>query len=154
LLIIGNRYVCSHETHELLHFPNWSSLQAHLKDQHPPSCHYAECVGRTFGSQRSLKAHLKVHEEREIDLERQGVQSSEIHHTVHPLLSKKERKRKRQAVVAGGKSPKLVRIDDGEEGKAVACDHEGCTKAYKTVRLYQYAKRRNMLSMCISRLRI
>jgi len=54
------------------YFPTWSALQAHIRDTHPPTCLYSNCNGRTFNSQKNLKAHLKTHE----DLENEQVEMS------------------------------------------------------------------------------
>ncbi|CAG8657976.1 13759_t:CDS:2, partial [Acaulospora colombiana] len=48
------------------HMKTWSLLQAHVREKHPPSCSHPGCEGKTFSSQKNLKAHLKVHEEKAI----------------------------------------------------------------------------------------
>lgn len=53
--------------HSPPYFSTWSALQAHIRDAHPPTCLYPKCNGRTFNSQKNLKAHLKIHEDQEND---------------------------------------------------------------------------------------
>jgi len=47
------------------YFSTWSALQAHTRDSHPPTCLHSKCNGRTFNSQKNLKAHLRTHEDQE-----------------------------------------------------------------------------------------
>lgn len=65
-----DRYMCSHPTClagsiESRQFPNWTELQRHHKTAHPPTCHHPECNGKTFTSNRGLKNHLMIHDEKE-----------------------------------------------------------------------------------------
>ena len=78
---------------------------------HPPTCPYEQCAGRTFSAQKSLRAHLKLHEQRAI--EEHEHTSSEEDGEVIP------RKRRR----------------GGEVGRDWKCEVEGCTKDFKSVRL-------------------
>ncbi|CCA73359.1 related to PZF1-TFIIIA (transcription initiation factor) [Serendipita indica DSM 11827] len=62
-----NRYMCSVGdciTAGPQYFQTWTQLQAHIRAAHPPTCPYEGCEEKTFSSQKNLKAHLKVHEER------------------------------------------------------------------------------------------
>lgn len=66
----GSRYICSHPRCLLLppadrSFTNWTLLQRHHKQDHPPTCHYPECDGKTFTSARGLRQHLALHDEKE-----------------------------------------------------------------------------------------
>lgn len=69
-LLSDTRYLCTHPSHPSagLSFPTWSLLRTHINTAHPPSCPYDECKGRPpFKTKKGLKAHLKVHMEREED---------------------------------------------------------------------------------------
>ncbi|PWN19854.1 hypothetical protein BCV69DRAFT_283958 [Microstroma glucosiphilum] len=55
----------SRSTPELLTFPTWSALQSHMREAHPPACHYAACNGKVFKNRENLKMHLRRHEEKE-----------------------------------------------------------------------------------------
>ncbi|KAF9268732.1 hypothetical protein L218DRAFT_892168, partial [Marasmius fiardii PR-910] len=48
-------------------FPTWSALQHHTRTAHPPTCPHIECRGKKFSTQKGLRAHLKLHEEREVE---------------------------------------------------------------------------------------
>ena len=134
--VLATRYTCSHESHgdELPTFPVWSSLQTHIRHDHPPSCPHEECSGRVFKSTRSLKDHLRVHGERVTDLEDQkrlGELVGEAGDDLH--VSKLSKKRGRGEEQNGGKSSKLARVFDGQAGKVHACGVVGCEKTFKTV---------------------
>ncbi|PWZ02902.1 hypothetical protein BCV70DRAFT_197158 [Testicularia cyperi] len=49
-------------------FSNWSSLQAHMKEMHPPICPWPGC-GKQFSRQDNLRAHYRRHEARKLRLE-------------------------------------------------------------------------------------
>ena len=65
------RYVCSHpkclSNPEPVVFPTWTALQAHHRLSHPAICPYPSCNGRTFSQQKGLRAHLKLHEQQEVE---------------------------------------------------------------------------------------
>ncbi|KXN87363.1 Transcription factor IIIA [Leucoagaricus sp. SymC.cos] len=48
------------------YFPTWSALQNHIRSVHPPTCPHVSCSGRTFTTQKGLRAHMKLHEQREM----------------------------------------------------------------------------------------
>lgn len=81
-----------------------------MRAAHPPTCPYPECQGKSFSQQKGLKAHLKIHEGREVDDrldgEDDGVNDDE------PVVKKRR---------------------GGEHGRNWACDFEGCTKDFKSV---------------------
>ena len=132
-----SRYLCTHPSHppEGVSFATWSSLRAHVSTAHPPECPYDECKGRPpFKSKKGLKAHLKVHKEREEDDRLLGEEDEE---------EPRGRGRKRTRG-EGGSSDAGSDADDGVQrkkrrrsvsvaGKDWVCEVEGCGKAFKTV---------------------
>ncbi|KIY61828.1 hypothetical protein CYLTODRAFT_439053, partial [Cylindrobasidium torrendii FP15055 ss-10] len=108
------QYICSHA--QCLAgdfssiFTTWSALQHHMKVDHPPTCPYPECNGRTFKQPKNLRGHLKIHEQREIEAELNGKEEE----------SDEERPRKRRR--------------GGEVGRDFSCDVSECTKAFKSKR--------------------
>lgn len=65
------RYTCAlphnGNADEVLTFANWSALQAHMREAHPPTCPYPCCNGKTFKNKNNLKLHLRRHEEKEAE---------------------------------------------------------------------------------------
>ncbi|EAU91525.1 transcription factor iiia [Coprinopsis cinerea okayama7 len=112
-----HRYTCVHadclakseETPNF--FPNWTALQNHIRTAHPPTCHHDSCSGRTFASQKGLRAHLKLHEERELEAQIRGHVDSDAEEDLGP-----PKKRRR----------------GGEIGRDWKCDFDGCTKDFKS----------------------
>lgn len=65
-LLAVSRYACLHpdcasKPFAERQFGVWSALQKHTKAAHPPRCHYAQCVGKTFTTTFGLRTHLKLH---------------------------------------------------------------------------------------------
>lgn len=105
----ANRYMCSDLrciTSNTQYFQTWTSLQAHIRHKHPPTCTYLECEGRTFSSHKNLKAHLKTHEEHDL----QGVLEREL----------------------GAENADTKRNLD--VGRDWDCEWEDCSKSFKSVR--------------------
>lgn len=136
---VGNRYACAHtacgttiasDTSSPLYFPNWTALQAHIRERHPPTCPHPECKGRTFSSHKGLKGHLKVHEQKEIE----------------DVLEK---------AMAEGERPKKRRRG-GEVGRDWICEVDGCLKTFKSVsgyhrglawiRIYQHLQKKALVT--------
>ncbi|TFY59614.1 hypothetical protein EVJ58_g5676 [Rhodofomes roseus] len=69
------RYTCVHASclpaagHPPTYFANWTALQHHMRTAHPPTCPYPSCSGKTFTAQKGLRAHLKIHAERDLEAE-------------------------------------------------------------------------------------
>ena len=114
-LSAGKRYACVHPTclegvPDLLpYFATWSALQSHVRKTHPPTCSHASCNGRTFANHSNLRAHLKLHEQRELDLALDPDFDSESEQPA----SKKRR--------------------GGECGSDSRCNIAGCGKDFKSV---------------------
>ncbi|KAH9898532.1 hypothetical protein C8Q73DRAFT_727296 [Cubamyces lactineus] len=113
----AKRYTCVHksclpeEGTEPVYYPTWSALQHHMRTAHPPTCPHPSCNGRTFSQQKNLRAHLKVHAQRdqEGDMDDAMVGSD---------TESAERPRKRRR--------------GGEVGRDWVCDVDGCGKDFKS----------------------
>lgn len=104
------------------YYPTWTSLQHHLRTAHPPTCVHPTCHGKTFSSQKGLRAHQKIHEEREVEVElelQRGVESDD-----EDGDGEESRPRKRRR--------------GGEMGRDWKCDVEGCGKDFKSVRVSRF----------------
>jgi len=77
-----------------------------MRTAHPPACPYPECQGKSFSQQKGLKAHLKIHEGRDVDGRLDGEEDDE------PAVKKRR---------------------GGDHGRDWLCDFEGCTKDFKSV---------------------
>ncbi|KAF5385936.1 hypothetical protein D9615_002293 [Tricholomella constricta] len=97
------------------YYTTWTALQQHIRAAHPPTCIHVSCNGRTFSSQKGLRAHQKLHEQRELDQEMGAavVSDAEDVETTEPPL-----KRRR----------------GGEIGRDWKCDIDGCDKDFKSKR--------------------
>ena len=108
------RYTCSHPSclslPSLPFFSNWTKLQAHMRATHPPTCPYTECQGKSFGHQKGLKAHLKVHEGRDVDRRLDG-----------------------EGGATDYDEPVTKRRKGGDRGRDWVCDFGGCMKDFKSV---------------------
>jgi general transcription factor IIIA len=118
------RYTCSHvgclpgPDKDPVFFGTWTTLQAHIRNDHPPTCMHPSCTGRTFASQHNLRAHQKLHEQQEVEaLLRNGVNGSTPGDATDPECCQ-PRKRRR----------------GGELGRDWKCDFAGCEKDFKSVR--------------------
>ena len=115
------RYTCVHqaclpaEGTDPKYYPTWSALQHHTRTAHPPTCPHPSCNGKTFTQQKGLRAHLKIHAQRdkEAELDDAGAISGDDE-------GEDSRPRKRRR--------------GGEVGRDWVCDVEGCTKDFKSVR--------------------
>lgn len=105
------RYTCvdaaCRDRPESAYYQTWTALQHHIRTTHPPTCPHDECAGRTFSAQKGLRAHLRLHEQREHE-----VASSQDEDDALP------RKRRR----------------GGDIGRNWKCEVDGCTKDFKSVR--------------------
>ncbi|EPQ32408.1 uncharacterized protein PFL1_00604 [Pseudozyma flocculosa PF-1] len=68
-------------------FPNWSALQEHMRQFHPPTCPWPGC-GKSFVRQDNLRAHYSRHEKRMANLEAEvQLQNSPLGGSSTALLS-------------------------------------------------------------------
>ncbi|KIY53380.1 hypothetical protein FISHEDRAFT_7965, partial [Fistulina hepatica ATCC 64428] len=103
------RYACSYTgclSGDPVYFQTWSALQHHIRTAHPAVCEHPSCHGRVFASQRNLRMHQKLHEEREVE----------------EALSDAEE----------DCEPPRTRRRGGELGRDWKCDVEGCGKDFKS----------------------
>ncbi|KAJ7497019.1 hypothetical protein FB451DRAFT_1209737 [Mycena latifolia] len=111
------RYTCSHSTclptngETLKFYPTWTTLQHHTRTAHPPRCSHPSCNGRTFSSQKGLRAHQKLHEQRDAEAEIDALASD-------CEEGDEERPRKKRR--------------GGELGRDWKCDVDDCTKDFKS----------------------
>lgn len=79
----NKRYTCAHpnclpaSNTDPTYYPTWTSLQAHIREAHPPTCMHPSCNGRTFASQHNLRVHQKLHEQQELEAVLADVEPSE-----------------------------------------------------------------------------
>ncbi|KAH9857901.1 hypothetical protein C2E23DRAFT_746762 [Lenzites betulinus] len=111
------RYTCVHksclptEGVEPAYYFTWSALQHHMRTAHPPTCPHPLCNGKTFTQQKGLRAHLKIHAQRDEEGDMDGA-------VADPDTEDEERPRKRRR--------------GGEVGRDWACDVAGCDKDFKS----------------------
>jgi hypothetical protein len=98
---------------ESVFYPTWTALQHHIRTTHPPMCPREECSGKTFTSQKGLWAHLRLHEQRDLENALGEHEDGSSEEDGPP------RKRRR----------------GGEAGRDWKCEVEGCTKDFKSVRI-------------------
>ena len=117
------RYTCVHPTclpnssNFPTYYSTWTALQHHTRTAHPPSCSYASCNNRTFASQHGLRAHLKLHEQSEKEIElNDAIAENEGDDGDYDERPKKKRR-------------------GGELGRDWKCGVEGCMKDFKSVSL-------------------
>ncbi|KAF8333064.1 uncharacterized protein EI90DRAFT_2917034 [Cantharellus anzutake] len=127
-----NRYACVHpsctqsglqdgstsaSSPTLRYFGTWTELQQHIRVVHPPTCPHAECDGRTFTTKTGLKAHLRLHEQREREAELLHALEDECNgDDGHDESSERAVKRRR----------------GGEIGRDWHCPEDSCDKAFKS----------------------
>ncbi|KAI0065732.1 hypothetical protein BV25DRAFT_1879591 [Artomyces pyxidatus] len=107
------RYTCVHPSciSSTEFYTTWTALQHHIRTGHPPTCPHDSCGGKAFGSQKGLRAHLKLHEQREVE--------------AAVLLDD-------DASSADEEEQPLKRRRGGEIGRDWKCEEEGCTKDFKS----------------------
>ncbi|KAI6131243.1 hypothetical protein EDD16DRAFT_1821162 [Pisolithus croceorrhizus] len=113
------RYTCSHPSCapdlncDPVYFGTWTALQSHMRTAHPPTCTHESCEGQTFASAHNLRAHLKLHEQREVEALLQGE-----HVDDNDGETSHSRRRRR----------------GGELGRDWKCDYANCEKEFKSKR--------------------
>ncbi|KAH9937572.1 uncharacterized protein B0H18DRAFT_867289 [Fomitopsis serialis] len=114
----GRRYTCVHTPclaspgNPPTYFANWTALQHHMRTAHPPTCPYPTCGGKTFTAQKGLRAHLKIHAERDLEAELEKDQA------VRAAADPDDRPRKKRR--------------GGEVGRDWICQEYGCGKDFKS----------------------
>ncbi|EKM60953.1 uncharacterized protein PHACADRAFT_133931 [Phanerochaete carnosa HHB-10118-sp] len=110
------RYTCVHadclasQNNSPAYYPTWTALQHHMRTDHPPKCPRSSCNGKTFKSQRGLRAHMKLHEQIEVE------EAIAADSDADSIFSEPPRKKRR----------------GGEIGRDWKCDAEGCVKDFKS----------------------
>jgi len=92
-------------------YPTWTALQHHVRTAHPPMCPHPRCKGKTFTAQQGLRAHLKLHEQCEIE---EGLDDAA------------------SDTDSAASEPPTKKRRGGEIGRDWLCDVEGCSKAFKS----------------------
>ena len=116
------RYTCVHgdcltaHNSSPVYYPTWTALQSHIRTDHPPKCPHLSCNGKSFRSQKGLKAHMKLHEQSEVEVLVAADSDAESDVDAPPL--KKRR--------------------GGDVGRDWRCEIEGCGKDFKSVRISAY----------------
>ncbi|KAF9073499.1 hypothetical protein BDP27DRAFT_1288896 [Rhodocollybia butyracea] len=112
------RYTCVHEAcmptteRPIIFYPNWTALQNHIRTDHPPTCTHPSCNKRVFASQKGLRAHQKLHEQRDDEAQLSAaIRDEEAIESEQPL-----KKRRR----------------GGDYGRDWKCQVDGCTKDFKS----------------------
>ncbi|KAF5388883.1 hypothetical protein D9757_005592 [Collybiopsis confluens] len=114
------RYTCAHadclpaSDRPIIFFPTWSALQNHTRTVHPPMCTHSSCNGRIFSNAGNLRAHLKLHAQRD--------EEGQLNAALAPSKE-------------GGKEdqPPKKRRRGGEYGRDWKCSVENCEKDFKSV---------------------
>ncbi|KAJ7600890.1 hypothetical protein C8J56DRAFT_813832 [Mycena floridula] len=86
-----------------VYFSTWTLLQHHTRTAHPPTCNDPSCNGKTFSTQKGLRAHQKIHETRELE-----------------------------AALDLDEEPAHKKRRGGELGRDWVCDAENCDKDFKS----------------------
>ncbi|THV06098.1 hypothetical protein K435DRAFT_816192 [Dendrothele bispora CBS 962.96] len=102
---------------EPVYYPTWTALQHHLRTAHPPTCPYPSCNGRKFTAQKGLRAHLKLHQERELEAQIDAAAAGSD--AEDDLLPPKKKRR------------------GGEIGRDWKCEMSGCGKDFKSNKALQ-----------------
>ncbi|KZV60354.1 hypothetical protein PENSPDRAFT_760058 [Peniophora sp. CONT] len=111
-----SRYACTLTPCDNVNFSTWTALQAHLRTEHPPTCPYSSCNGKTFARRDGLRAHLKIHRQREEE-EAMGEDGDD--------------EGEEDGEEDGEERPKKRRRG-GELGRDWVCEEEGCGKDFKS----------------------
>lgn len=117
---VEKRYTCVHATclarrdASPTYFSTWTALQHHIRTVHPPICSHPACNGKSFKSQKGLRAHLKLHDQSEAET------TLRVDFDTDSEQSDPPRKMRR----------------GGEVGRDWVCDVNGCGKDFKSVRQF------------------
>ncbi|KAH8100626.1 hypothetical protein BXZ70DRAFT_972621, partial [Cristinia sonorae] len=115
------RYTCVHPACTVpgqtspTYYPTWTALQQHMRTNHPPKCPYPSCNGKTFTTQKGLRAHLKIHEQREVEESLRDVIPNNTYEGEDEREGPPQKKRR-----------------GGEVGRDFVCEFAGCGKDFKS----------------------
>lgn len=118
---IDKRYTCVNEAclptaeHPIVFYPTWTALQHHTRMAHPPTCTDPSCNGRVFASQKGLRLHQRIHEQRDEETQ------------LNAVVFESDR---------DDEQPPKKRRRGGEHGRDWKCEVEGCEKDFKSVRIH------------------
>ncbi|TIB68371.1 hypothetical protein E3P77_01116 [Wallemia ichthyophaga] len=62
----SDRYSCGHDQCTHLSFNKWTELQAHIRQEHKPTCPYESCH-KVFSNRTNLNQHLLLHDQKEVE---------------------------------------------------------------------------------------
>jgi general transcription factor IIIA len=122
-IAIDRRYTCVHASCLAVqdaapaYYATWTALQHHIRTTHPPTCLEPACNGKMFKSQRGLRAHMKLHNQN--DVQDAIASDSDAESEIDGPPCKKRR--------------------GGEVGRDWLCEVEGCGKDFKSVRIHIYS---------------
>lgn len=112
------RYTCVHPACTIpgqsspTYYSTWTSLQQHMRTAHPPTCPHPSCNGKTFSAQKGLRAHLRIHEQRDIEA---GLREDDT-----------------DVGADNEDEPPPKKRRGGEVGRDFICEYEGCGKDFKS----------------------
>lgn len=86
-----------------------------MRTAHPPICPHPSCNGKPFTAQKGLRAHLKLHAERDLE--------TQLEKAVAESADEDEEEER-----------PLKRRRGGEVGRDWICQEAGCSKDFKSVR--------------------
>lgn len=109
---------CLSPTSTPKYFTTWTALQHHTRVDHPPTCTHPYCNGRVFASQKGLRAHQMLHEERDAE--------ARLYAEMHDS----------DAEDSDGEAPPRKKRRGGELGRDWKCDMDTCDKSFKSVFKY------------------
>ena len=93
-------------------------MQTHTRSVHPATCPYPSCKGKLFSQQKGLRAHIRIHEQREAE---------------DTLLSKSHRLDDNEE-----EDYPVKRRRGGEVGRDWRCTENGCEKDFKSVSIREF----------------
>lgn len=87
-----------------------------MRTVHPPTCPHASCNEKTFTTQKGLRAHMKIHEQLDIEVGLCDPQADDADGEVNDDDEPPQKKRR-----------------GGQVGRDFVCECNGCGKDFKSV---------------------